>query len=87
MGLMRDWQPIAGVFYMPLTDEFFAGDGHWATLNGNPIRVDDTAHVDGQSFLCVTAELTGRTRSILRAELVPWAAQRLTYATWPVARR
>jgi myo-inositol-1(or 4)-monophosphatase len=53
---MSNWQPVFGVFYMPLIDEFYMGYPGSATLNGEPIHVDESQHIDGQSFLCVTAE-------------------------------
>ncbi len=56
VGILQDWQPLAGVFYMPLENEYYQSDGSRATLNGHQIRVDDSAHIDDHTFLCATSE-------------------------------
>ena len=56
VGILQGWQSVAGVFYMPLIDEFYLCDGQRALLNGDPIQVDTSGDVDANSFLCITAE-------------------------------
>ena len=56
VGILQDWRSVAGVFYMPLIDEFYLCDGQRALLNGDPIQVDTSEYVDANSFLCTTAE-------------------------------
>ena len=56
IGILDRWKPVAGVFYMPLQDEYYQSDGKHATLNGKPIRVDTSQHIDEHSFLCATSE-------------------------------
>jgi myo-inositol-1(or 4)-monophosphatase len=56
VGILQAGQSVAGVFYMPVLDEYYSGDGHWALLNHEPIHVDDSGHVDAETLLCVTSE-------------------------------
>jgi myo-inositol-1(or 4)-monophosphatase len=56
VGLLKDWQPLAGAFYMPLLDEYYFSDGRRALFNGQSIHVDASAHIDEESFLVVTSE-------------------------------
>lgn len=63
VGVLFNWRPVAGIFYMPLQDEYYLGDGRQATLNGETIHVDMSKHIDRNSFLCSTSE-THRTFEI-----------------------
>ena len=63
VGLLQDWQPLAGIFYMPLLDELYLSDGRQALFNGQVVRVDESQHIDSESFLVVTSE-THRTYRI-----------------------
>jgi len=56
VGLLVDGESVAGVFYMPVTGEYYCCDGRTARLNGQPIHVDDSARVDNETLLCVTSE-------------------------------
>jgi myo-inositol-1(or 4)-monophosphatase len=56
IGILHNWWPVAGVFYMPLQDEYYGSDGSRATLNGEAISVDTSQHIDDHSFLCSTSE-------------------------------
>ena len=72
VGILKDWEPVAGIFYMPLLDELYLSRGHDACFNGQPIRVDHSGHIDNESLLCVTSEahrhyridFVGKTRSL-----------------------
>ena len=72
VGILQDWRPVAGLFYMPLLDELYLSRGHDALVNGRPIRVDNSGHIDRESFLCVTStthrkyriDFVGKTRSL-----------------------
>jgi myo-inositol-1(or 4)-monophosphatase len=72
VGLMHGWQPIAGVFYLPLLDEIYVSRGNDALFNGQAIRVDDSGELDSESFFCITSaahrryriEFMGKTRSM-----------------------
>jgi len=56
VGLMQDRQPVAGLFYMPLVNELYLSHGGDALFNGQPMRVDDSGHIDSESSLLVTSE-------------------------------
>jgi myo-inositol-1(or 4)-monophosphatase len=56
VGILHDWEPVAGIFYMPLLDEVYLSHGHDALFNGRPINADESGHVDDESFLCVPSD-------------------------------
>jgi myo-inositol-1(or 4)-monophosphatase len=56
VGLMQDRQPVAGLFYMPLVNELYLSHGGDAFFDGQPMRVDESGHIDSQSSLLVTSE-------------------------------
>jgi myo-inositol-1(or 4)-monophosphatase len=56
IGILQAGQSVAGVFYVPVLDEYYSGNGRQALLNHQPIHVDDSGHVDGETLLCVTSE-------------------------------
>jgi myo-inositol-1(or 4)-monophosphatase len=72
VGILQDWEPVAGLFFMPLLDELYLSHEHDACFNGQSIHVDDSGHIDDESFLCVTSEahrhfridFTGKTRAL-----------------------
>jgi myo-inositol-1(or 4)-monophosphatase len=72
VGLLQDWDPVAGIFYLPLLDEFYLSHGRDALFNGQTIQVDDSRHIDDESYLCVTSaahrkyriEFIGKTRAM-----------------------
>jgi len=72
VGLMRDRQPAAGLFYMPLVNELYLSHGGDASFDGRPMRVDDSGYVDSESSLLVTSEahryfridFVGKTRAL-----------------------
>ncbi|GAB4537399.1 MAG: inositol monophosphatase family protein [Anaerolineae bacterium] len=72
VGLLRDWMPIAGIFYLPLLDELYISHGQDALFNGQSIHVDDSHHIDDESFLSVTSaahrkyriNFAGKTRAL-----------------------
>jgi myo-inositol-1(or 4)-monophosphatase len=72
VGIFQDWEPVAGIFYLPLLDELYLSHGHDALFNGRSIHVDDSGHVDDVSFLCVTSaahrkyhiDFVGKTRAL-----------------------
>jgi myo-inositol-1(or 4)-monophosphatase len=72
VGLLEDWEPLAGIFYAPLLDELYLSHGHDALFNAQPIRVDGSNHIDDGSFLCVTSaahrkyriNFVGKTRAL-----------------------
>ena len=72
VGLLQNWEPLAGVFHMPLLDEFYLSHGHDALFNGQAIQVDDSRHIDDESYLCVTSvahrkyriDFIGKTRAM-----------------------
>lgn len=57
LGLLQDWEPLAGIFYLPLLDELYIGHGGHSVFNGQPIGVDDSQRLDDESFLAVTSEI------------------------------
>lgn len=56
VGLLVGGEPVAGAFYLPVTDEYYASDGRSAWMNGQPIHVDDRDHISDEAVLCVTSE-------------------------------
>jgi myo-inositol-1(or 4)-monophosphatase len=72
VGILQDWEPMAGIFYLPLLDELYLSHGHDALFDGQPIRADDSHCVDDQSFLSVTSaahrkyriDFIGKTRAL-----------------------
>lgn len=72
VGIVHDWTPLAGIFYLPLLDEVYLSHGHDALFNGQSIQVDDSCHIDDESFLAVTSALhrkyrvnfVGKTRAL-----------------------
>ncbi len=59
VGLMRDQdrQPVAGLFYMPLVNELYLSHGSDASFDGQPMHVDDSGAIDGESSLLVISEV------------------------------
>lgn len=52
IGLCVEGEPVLGVVYNPISNELFAAArGHGATLNGQPIRVNQSARTLGSSLL------------------------------------
>ena len=72
VGLLQDWQPVTGIFYLPLVDELYLSHGKDALFNGQPIQVDDSGHIDDESFLSVPSathrkyriDFVGKTRAL-----------------------
>jgi len=72
VGILKDWEPVAGIFFMPLLEELYVSHGHDALFNGHSIRVDDSSHIDDESFLTVTSaahrnyriDFIGKTRAL-----------------------
>jgi myo-inositol-1(or 4)-monophosphatase len=72
VGILKDWKPVAGIFYLPLLDEFYISHGQDALFNGQPIHVDGSRHIDDESFLSVTSaahreyhiSFVGKTRAL-----------------------
>lgn len=56
VGILQDLEPAAGLFYIPLLEELYLSHGHDALFNGRSMHVDDSRHVDDESFLTVTSE-------------------------------
>lgn len=57
LGIMHNWEPVAGIFYLPLLDEIYISHGPDALFRGQALRVDDSGHVDDESFLAVTSRV------------------------------
>jgi myo-inositol-1(or 4)-monophosphatase len=72
VGILQDWEPMAGIFFLPLLDELYLSHGPDASFNGQSIHVDNSRHVDDESFLCVTSaahrkyriDFVGKTRAL-----------------------
>jgi myo-inositol-1(or 4)-monophosphatase len=72
VGILKDWEPVAGIFFIPLLGELYVSHGHDALFNGHSIRVDDSSHIDDESFLTVTSaahrkyriDFIGKTRAL-----------------------
>lgn len=72
LGLLQDWEPVAGILYLPLLDELYLCQGRDAFFNCHSIHVDNSSHIDDESFLCVTSrahrkyhiDFIGKTRSL-----------------------
>jgi myo-inositol-1(or 4)-monophosphatase len=72
VGILQNWEPIAGVFFLPLLDELYLSHGSDALFNGQSIHVDKSQKVDDESFLCVTSaahrkyriDFIGKTRAL-----------------------
>jgi myo-inositol-1(or 4)-monophosphatase len=72
VGVLQDWKPAAGIFYVPLLDELYLSHGHDALFNGQSMRIDDSTHIDDESFLSVTSvahrkyriDFIGKTRAL-----------------------
>jgi myo-inositol-1(or 4)-monophosphatase len=72
VGIIQDWDPAAGILYLPLLDELYLSHGHDALFNGQPIHVDGSRHIDDESFLSVTSAVhrkyrisfVGKTRAL-----------------------
>jgi len=56
VGVLVRGEPVAGVVYLPLVDEYYSSDGRFARLNGAPIHVDDSGRITDETLLCVTSE-------------------------------
>lgn len=62
IGLCVDREPVLGVVYNPISDEMFSAvHGHGATLNGRPIRVNQSVRTLGDSLL--TTEFTTKEKA------------------------
>jgi myo-inositol-1(or 4)-monophosphatase len=57
LGIMQNWEPVAGIFYLPLLDEVYLSHGQDALLRGRALRVDDSGRIDDESFLAVTSRV------------------------------
>jgi myo-inositol-1(or 4)-monophosphatase len=55
VGILDDWEPKAGILYLPLLNELYLSHGQDALFNGQPIHVDDSQNIDDESFLSVTS--------------------------------
>jgi myo-inositol-1(or 4)-monophosphatase len=55
VGILQDWEPVAGIFYLPLLKELYLSHGNDALFNGRSIHVDASNHIDDESFLSVTS--------------------------------
>lgn len=72
VGVLQDWKPLAGIFYVPLLDELYLSHGYDALFNGQSMRIDDSTHIDDESFLSVTSaahrkyriDFIGKTRAL-----------------------
>jgi myo-inositol-1(or 4)-monophosphatase len=72
VGILQNWDPMAGVFYLPLLKELYVSHGNDALFNGRPIHVDASNHIDDESFLSVTSvahrkyriDFKGKTRAM-----------------------
>jgi myo-inositol-1(or 4)-monophosphatase len=72
VGLLHDWDPVAGIIYIPLLDEVYLSHGHDALFNGQSIHVDTSELIDDESFLSVTSaahrkydiDFVGKTRAL-----------------------
>ncbi|ANP45077.1 inositol monophosphatase family protein [Candidatus Viadribacter manganicus] len=52
VGILEGNRPYAGVIYNPMTDEMFTGViGHGAWLNGRPMKVSETARLEGARMI------------------------------------
>jgi myo-inositol-1(or 4)-monophosphatase len=52
IALMHLGQPVLGAIHQPLLRQFVIGDGLRTTLNGRPVRVRATAHLEAATLLC-----------------------------------
>jgi myo-inositol-1(or 4)-monophosphatase len=57
LGIIHHWEPVAGIFYLPLLDEVYVSHGQDALFQGRAVRVDDSGRVDDESFLAVTSRV------------------------------
>jgi myo-inositol-1(or 4)-monophosphatase len=72
LGILQDWEPVAGMFYLPLLKELYLSHGYDALFNGQSILVDDSHHIDDESYLSVTSaahrkyrlDFIGKTRAL-----------------------
>ncbi len=72
VGLLQKWEPLAGIFYMPVLDELYLSRGNDALFDGRSISADNSGHVDDESLLCVTSamhrkyriDFVGKTRAL-----------------------
>jgi myo-inositol-1(or 4)-monophosphatase len=72
VGILQDWEPVAGIFYLPLLKELYLSHGNDALFNGRSIHVDASNHIDDESFLSVTSaahrkyriDFIGKTRAL-----------------------
>jgi myo-inositol-1(or 4)-monophosphatase len=72
VGILQDLEPVAGMVYMPLLNELYLSHGQDALFNDQPIHVDDSHHLDDESFLSVTSaahrkyriDFLGKTRAL-----------------------
>jgi myo-inositol-1(or 4)-monophosphatase len=72
VGILQNWEPLAGMFYLPLLEELYLSHGHDALFNGRSILVDDSDHIDDESYLSVTSaahrkyriDFIGKTRAL-----------------------
>lgn len=73
IGILHRGKPYAGLFYMPVTEEYFwAETGKGAFLNGHPIRVQAGQQINGNDWLATPSKahlnyaisFPGKTRSL-----------------------
>jgi myo-inositol-1(or 4)-monophosphatase len=55
VGILQDWEPVAGIFFMPLLEELYVSHGYDALFNDHSIHIDGSNHIDDESFLTVTS--------------------------------
>jgi myo-inositol-1(or 4)-monophosphatase len=72
VGILEDWEPRAGMLYLPLVNELYLSHGRDALFNGQSIQVDNGQTIDDESFLSVTSaahrkyriDFIGKTRAM-----------------------
>ena len=52
IALLHRGQPVLGVIHQPVLRQLVVGDGRQTTLNGRPVRVRATAHLEEATLLC-----------------------------------
>jgi myo-inositol-1(or 4)-monophosphatase len=55
VGILHNWEPVAGLLFLPLLNELYLSHGYDALFNGQAIHVDASQNVDDESFLSVTS--------------------------------
>ena len=72
VGILHNWEPIAGLLCLPLLNELYLSHGYDALFNGQAIHVDDRQNINDESFLSVTSaahrkyriDFIGKTRAM-----------------------